>query len=132
MPDLLMESNTRQFNNGCCVSLTLFRNECPTVHQPEIGSANHLLFTMQICDLLLLVSFAILSLVNCQAENEEGNERAERLAEMMKHDGVERVVELSQKNVKRLLKKYNIVIVMYHTATNDTVLRQEKHALEVT
>lgn len=91
-------------------------------------------FMMQICwkiDVKFLVLVAILSSVKCQPDRDESNERAERLAEMLKHDGIERVVELTQKNMKSLLKKYNIMVVLYHTQTNDTMLRQEKYALEV-
>ena len=89
---------------------------------------------MQICkeDILKTVLlFIIVSLVKCQTDSEETNERAERLAEMMKHDGVERVVELTQKNIKSLLKKYNIIVVLFHTHNNDTNLRQDKYSLEV-
>ena len=78
-----------------------------------------------------LAIFIIISLVHCQSENERANERAEKLAEMMRHDGVERVVELSQKNMKSLLRKYNYMVVLYHAQTNDTILRQDKYALEV-
>ena len=78
-----------------------------------------------------LVVFIIISSVYCQSDNERANERAEKLAEMMRHDGVDRVVELSQKNMKGLLKKYNLMVVLYHAHTNDTVLRQDKYALEV-
>ena len=73
----------------------------------------------------------IVSLVHCETDSERASERAEKLAEMMRHDGVERVVELHQKNIKGLLKKHKIMVVLYHAQSNDTLLRQEKYALEV-
>ena len=75
--------------------------------------------------------FIAISFVHCQEESEGANERAEKLAEMMRHDGVERVGELSQKNIKGLLKKYNVMVVLFHTHSNETTLRQDKYALEV-
>ena len=79
---------------------------------------------------VILLFFAI-SFVHSQEENEGANERAEKLAEMMRHDGVERVGELTQKNIKSLLKKYNVMVVLFHAHNNETTLRQDKYALEV-
>ena len=80
--------------------------------------------------LLIFILFAFVLLADCQMDEEEMNERAEKLAKMMKHDGVDRVVTMTQKNMKNLLKKYNIVVVLFHAQTNATVLKQEKYPLE--
>eukprot|EP00112_Aurelia_sp_Birch-Aquarium-sp1_P001368 Seg1146.4 transcript_id=Seg1146.4/GoldUCD/mRNA.D3Y31 product="hypothetical protein" protein_id=Seg1146.4/GoldUCD/D3Y31 len=65
------------------------------------------------------------------ARDEKLSKIKAKKAKMRKHDGVdERVVTMTQKNMKNLLKKYNIVIVLFHAQTNATILKQEKYPLE--
>ena len=81
---------------------------------------------------IALVLFAIVCSVTGQVDDEEINERAEKLARMMQHDGVERVVKLTDKNFKSSLRKFDIVVVLFHAQSNATLLDQEKLVLEVT
>lgn len=80
---------------------------------------------------IALVLFAIVCSVTGQVDDEEINERAEKLARMMQHDGVERVVKLTDKNFKSSLRKFDIVVVLFHAQSNATLLDQEKLVLEV-
>jgi len=49
----------------------------------------------------------------CQENEEEQRTEQQRLADMMKHDGVKRVVAVTEKNIEKILKKNDIVVVMF-------------------
>eukprot|EP00794_Sanderia_malayensis_P011264 gene11264-12444_t len=85
---------------------------------------------MNIKEVFLLLALSAV-LVNCQYDEEEVNERAEKLAKMMQPDGVKRVVTMTGKNFKSLLRKHKIVVVYFHAQVNDTALEQDLRPYEV-
>ena len=81
------------------------------------------------CFVFFLLSLFVIA--RGQSEEDGTTERAERLAEMMKHDGVERVVQVTPKSFKGLVKKNDIIVMLFHAQQNDSLYKQEKYALEV-
>ena len=66
-----------------------------------------------------------------QTDDDEIAEKAKKLAEMMQHDGVKRVMTMTSKNFNTLLKKYPIVVALFHAQPNTSSLTQDKEVLEV-
>ncbi len=78
-----------------------------------------------------LTLIAVSAFVTGQYDEEQVNDRAEKLAKMMQPDGINRVVTMTGKNFKSLLKKYDVVVVFFHAQANATMLAQEIQPFEV-
>ena len=78
--------------------------------------------------------FWLLTVTWAQVDEEEVRASHQKYAEMMKHDGKKRVKVITQKNVKSMLKK-NDILVVFFWVDNDKQLEklneQDMYFLEV-
>lgn len=69
-----------------------------------------------------IISYSILFLlllgVYCQVEKEDVQRSHDRMAELMKHDGVQRVIVADTANVNKLIKKHRLLIMFFWVDNN--------------
>lgn len=89
--------------------------------------------TTQLKAIILILLFSLV-IVASQVDPEEVKASHQKYAEMLKHDGKTRVKVITQKNVKSILKKNDIVVVFFWVDNNkqlEKLNEQDMHFLEV-